>query len=72
MSYVELGTSLGHVINVLIILHSLAESLAPISPASLSIHYDLGLIATLDTGTNIRWHECIVLSYALAWWQGTC
>ena len=72
MSYVELTTSLGLVINVPIILHSLANSLAPILTVDLPVHYDLGVIATLDTGTNIDQPKHIVNSYALTWWKGTC
>ena len=72
MLYVGLTTSLSLVINVLIILHSLADSLALILTVNLPVYYDLGVIATLDTGTNIDQPKHIVKSYALTWWEGTC
>ena len=71
MFYAGLGTSLGLVMNVLIILHSLAKSLALIPTVDLLVHYDSALIATLDTGTNIDQPKHIVKSYALTWWNST-
>lgn len=71
MSYVGVATSVGQVIDVPIVLRSLAESLAPVPAAKLPITYDLGLIATLDCGTNEEQHGRVVNSYALTWWRGT-
>ena len=62
MLYVGLTTSLSLVINVPIILRSLANSLALILTVDLLVHYDLGVIATLDTGVGIM---RVSLTYSL-------
>ncbi len=70
MSYVGIGTAVGQVIDVPIVLRSLAASLASVSAVDLLIPYDLGLLSMLDCGTNYKEYGRVVNSYALAWWQG--
>src|SRR6266567_36539 len=70
MSYVGIGTAVGQVIDIPIVLRSLAASLASVSAVDLPIPYDLGLLSMLDCGTNYEEYGRVVNSYALAWWQG--
>ncbi len=69
MSYVRIATSVGQVIEVLIILRSLATSLAVVSEDELPISYDLGFIAMLICGTRSDQYGRVVNSYAHPWWK---
>ena len=70
MTYVGIATSLGLVIEVLMVLQSLSVSLAAAPNADLPIPFDLGFIAMLDSGNNDSEFNRIVKSYAMAWWKG--
>ena len=72
MSHVGVATSFGQLIDVLIILCSLANTLARIPVANLPITYDIGTIVTLDCELNDLQSRPVVSSYLLAWWKGTC
>ncbi|KIM39385.1 hypothetical protein M413DRAFT_29535 [Hebeloma cylindrosporum] len=71
MSYVGIATTMGLVVEVPIVLRSLAVSLGPVPTDELPIPFDLGFIALLEVGTNCDQFGRVVNSYRLNWWDNT-
>ena len=71
MSYVGMATATGQVVEVPIVLRSLAASLAQVPCAELPIPFSLGFVAMLEVGTNIEQFGRIVKAYKHSWWKAT-
>ncbi|KAF8952217.1 hypothetical protein BDZ97DRAFT_2066652 [Flammula alnicola] len=71
MSYIGIATGVGQIVEVPIILRSLADSLAMVSDADLPVEFDSAFIATLDVGTTEEQFGRVVKEYHLSWWMMT-
>ena len=71
MSYVGMATATGQVVEVPIVLRSLAASLAQVPRAELPIPFDLGFVAMLEVGTNVEQFGRVVKAYEHSWWKAT-
>jgi len=69
MSWVGIGTVISLVINVPILLQSLANSLADINVAHLPLGFHFSLLAALDDGVATSSPSCLVNLYACDWWK---
>ncbi|KAF8954528.1 hypothetical protein BDZ97DRAFT_1864547 [Flammula alnicola] len=71
MSYIGIATGVGQIVEVPIVLRSLADSLAMVSDADLPVEFDSAFIATLDVGTTEEQFWRVVKDYHLSWWMMT-
>uniref|UniRef100_A0A8H7Y6J3 Uncharacterized protein n=1 Tax=Psilocybe cubensis TaxID=181762 RepID=A0A8H7Y6J3_PSICU len=71
ISYVGLATSTGQVIDVPIILRSLADSLALIPPENLPIPFDVRFLEVMECAPRENAEFRVVAAYKNAWWTGT-
>jgi hypothetical protein len=71
MSYVGMATATGQVVEVPIVLRSLAASLAQVPTAELPIPFDLGFLAMLEVGTNDEQFGRVVKTYDHSWWKAS-
>lgn len=71
MSYVGMATSTGQVVEVPMVLRSLAASLAQVPRAELPIPFDLGFLAMLEVGTNVEQFGRVVKGYEHSWWKAS-
>jgi len=69
MSQVGISTAISLVINVPILLWSLADSLADINVAHLPLRFHFSLLAVLDDGVATNSPSHLVNSYACDWWK---
>src|SRR3981189_851934 len=68
MSWVGIATTIGLVIEVLILLRSLADSLDDVNFDHLPLRFHPSLLAALDDGVATESLSCLVDSYACDWW----
>ncbi|KAF8965104.1 hypothetical protein BDZ97DRAFT_1813684 [Flammula alnicola] len=71
MSYIGIATGVGQIVEVPIVLRSLADSLAMVSDADLPVEFNSAFIATLDVGTTEEQFWRVVKDYHLSWWMMT-
>lgn len=69
MGYVGLATSIGLVIDIPIVVRSLADSLVVSSDDALPLTIDIGFMKVLAAGTNVDEFGRVVNSYQLPWWE---
>jgi hypothetical protein len=69
MSQIGFMTSIGLVVKVPILLHSLADSLAEVNFDHLPLGFHPFLLAVLDDGVTHQLTSSLVPSYALDWWR---
>ncbi|KAF8801756.1 hypothetical protein BYT27DRAFT_7261668 [Phlegmacium glaucopus] len=69
LSYVGAALAVGQVIDVPIIIRSLATTMAHVAEEHLPMAFHPNLLAVLDIGTDNDKPTCLVDSYALAWWN---
>src|SRR3979490_1147720 len=67
MSWVGIATTIGLVIEVPILLRSLADSLADVNLDHLPLGFHPSLLAALDGGVATECPSCLVDSYACDW-----
>ena len=71
MSYIGIAAATGQVTDVPIVLRSLADSFATLPEDSLPCKISLGLLATLDIGTDPDHHGRVVNAYEFSWWKSS-
>jgi hypothetical protein len=70
LSYVGIGTSIGHPFDIPILLRSLAVGLAILDEDDLPMSFDIDFLTTLDTNLAEQNSLCkIVQKYECAWWK---
>jgi hypothetical protein len=69
MSWVSIATMIGLVIEVLILVRSLADSLADVNLNHLPLGFHPSLLAALDDGVATESLSRLVQSYACDWWR---
>ena len=69
MSWVSIGTTMSFVIDMPILLQSLADSLADLNLDYLSLSFNSSMLATLDDGVATKSPNHLVDSYACNWWR---
>jgi hypothetical protein len=69
MSWIGIGTSIGLMIDVLILLWSLADSLADVNLDHLPLGFHPSLLALLDDSVASDSPSRLVESYACDWWH---
>jgi hypothetical protein len=69
MSWVSIATTIGLVIEVPILVWSLADSLADVNLNHLPLGFHPSLLATLDDGVATESPSHLVQSYACDWWR---
>ena len=69
MSWIGTTASISLVIDVLILLWSLADSLADVDLDQLPFRFHSSLLAMLDDGVAMDSPSCLVPSYACDWWR---
>ena len=69
MSWFGISTVIGFVIDVLILLRSLADSLADLNLDHLPLGFNSSMLAALDDGVATESPNRLVDSYACDWWR---
>ena len=69
MSWVGIGTTIGLVMDVPILLRSLADSLAEVNVNHLPLGFHPSLVAALDDGVATECPSRLVHSYVCDWWR---
>lgn len=69
MSWVGIAATISLVIDVLILLQSLADSLASVNLDHLPLGFHTSLLATLDDGVTTISPGCLLSSYTCDWWR---
>ena len=69
MSWFGIGTAIGFVIDVPILLRSLADSLADLNLDHLPLGFNSSMLAALDDGVATESPNRLVDSYACDWWR---
>ena len=69
MSWFSIGTAIGFVIDVPILLWSLANSLADLNLDHLPLSFNSSMLVALDDGVATKSANHLVDSYACDWWR---
>lgn len=71
MSHVGLAASVGVVVEIPLVVRSLADGLGTFSDTGRRIPIDIGLLQTIAAGTDIDEFGRVVDSYVFRWWEAT-
>jgi hypothetical protein len=69
MCFVGVATSIGQIVEIPILLRSLAQSFQFGWPEEATLPFDSDFIAMLEVGTNEEQPHRVVTSYAFDWWN---